>query len=364
MTSYNDKKACKCFSSQFKSYMHSLGLNTGISVDGEKEHLQKWGKLSRNIEPYSYRLFSRYCGNNPNIVPEEVGQRKIETVLNPLRFRAFYSDKNMYGLYLDKTCMPKTILRRIHGGPFLDADFTPFYSVDTIIQSDCGKLILKPAIGSASGRGVMLFIRKGDRYVSVKENIVLDKVFLSSYGDDFILQEAVEQHPYMAQFCLSSVNTLRLSVYRSIKDDDVHVIGSIMRIGKSGEFIDNAHSGGRFIGIDLATGKCGKYVCDQYGNMADNWNGINFKDANFVIPFWKEVIGFAKYVGKCNHHMRLLALDIALDKNGKPCLIEYNCEGFSYWLFMFTGKTPFGKYTDEIIDYCVKHPICKGALLI
>lgn len=47
-----------------------------------------------------------------------------------------------------------------------------------------------------------------------------------------IVQEAVMQHEYINQFCDSSVNTLRLSLYKRIKDDKCHVTAAIMRIGK------------------------------------------------------------------------------------------------------------------------------------
>lgn len=364
---YFDRKAYKRFSSQFKLYLNKLGLGN-LPCNGENEYMQKWKQLSKDVERYSYRLFSHYCGNDPNIVPEEVGHRKIETALNPLSFRAFYGDKNMYSLYLDKTCMPDTILRRVGGGPILSDNFTPphanFIKQGEIIPMKYDKLILKPSIGTSSGKGIMLFYRDENGYISADGNIPLNMDFLYSYGDNFILQEGIKQHSYLSQFCPTSVNTLRIAVYRSVKDEIVHVIGSIMRIGKNGKFVDNAHSGGRFVGIDIKTGELGSYVCDQYGNKIDEWNEINFKNNNFVIPYWEEVIEFAKYVGKCNHHMRLLALDIALDEKGKPCLIEYNCDSFSYWLFMFTGKTPFGEYTDEIIDYCIKHPVHKVVLLI
>ena len=121
---YFDRKAYKRFSSQFKLYLNKLGLGN-LPCNGENEYMQKWKQLSKDVERYSYRLFSHYCGNDPNIVPEEVGHRKIETALNPLSFRAFYGDKNMYSLYLDKTCMPDTILRRVGGGPILSDNFTP-----------------------------------------------------------------------------------------------------------------------------------------------------------------------------------------------------------------------------------------------
>lgn len=44
-----------------------------------------------------------------------------------------------------------------------------------------------------------------------------------------------------------------------------------------------------------------------------------------------------------------------LDESNEPVLIEYNIRAFSVWLFQFTNGSGFGKYTDEIIEYCIEH---------
>lgn len=214
------------------------------------------------------------------------------------------------------------------------------------------RLILKPSTDSCSGVGVMLFERKGKEWICDNEGVKLTEDFLLNYRDNFVLQEAIEQHSYISQFCPTSVNTFRIAVYRSVRDESINVLGTIMRIGKNGSVCDNAHAGGMFIGIDKVSGALNKYVCDQYGNKQNIWNGIDFSKNNFAIPSWDKIIEFSKYIGSVNHHCRLLALDVALDNDGNPRLIEYNCDGFSYWLFMFTGQKPLGEFTDEIIEYC------------
>lgn len=43
-----------------------------------------------------YLLFSRYIGNDINIVPEAISHNIIEPILNPVEYRRFYEDKNMF----------------------------------------------------------------------------------------------------------------------------------------------------------------------------------------------------------------------------------------------------------------------------
>lgn len=190
-----------------------------------------------------------------------------------------------------------------------------------------------------------------------KEGIKFDKHFLDKYSEnhkDFIVQEGLTQSRYVSQFNPTSINMIRVATYRSVLDNKVHVVAIIMRMGKFGSEIDNAHAGGLFIGVDKH-GKIGKYACDQYGNKYDEFNGLNFKSGEFIIPNFDKVIEFAKSVGEKIPHHRLLAQDIAIQANGEPCLVEFNIRAFSVWLFQFTSGNAFGEYTDEIIDYCAKN---------
>ena len=339
----------------FKRILKLQGYNPHEKIEGEEAYVKKWNALSLPVERYSYRLYSHYCGKNPDIVPEVIGRSIIEPILNPVRFRAFYSDKNLYRKYLPDSFLPRTIACRIGGGNILDQAYQPIQNeVFANVPKDMNELILKPSIDSNSGVGVMKLIRHGSDWYTNNEDLFTEKD-LMGFGDDFILQEAIKQHPFMSHFCATSVNTLRIATYRSVKDEQVHVISSCMRIGKLGSFVDNAHAGGMVIGINIDTGKLQNYATDQYGCRYSNWNDINFIQSEYFVPNWENILNFARKVAIRNLHLRFLALDICIDKEGMPKLIEFNCVAFSYWLMMFNGYTPFGNYTDEIIDYCSKH---------
>lgn len=346
------------FFKDYKSSMKKLGYDPHKKAVGEENYLTVWKPITKHVNKYAYRYFCNYfrknTGGGTYIVSGDIGHSYIEEYLNPPRLRAFYSDKNLFEQYLDDSILPKTYLRRIGGSCLLNKNYEPANL--TYILGEIPKdrsLILKPSIDSNSGKGVMLFEFNNGEWYAKQEKQVLNADFLIAYGRDFILQDCLNQHSYISQFCSTSINTLRLCVYRSVKDESINVTAAIMRIGKSGSITDNAHSGGVFIGISLKDGTLDEYVCDQYGNVKNVWNGIDFKTNRYVIPNWAQIINFAKYIGRQNHHCRLLALDICLDPNGEPKLIEYNVNVFSYWLFNFTGQIPLGAFSQEIIDYVV-----------
>lgn len=350
---YRHYRLYKIYSAQNKQRLE-LQHFENKKAEGEDAYMQKWKVLSSRVEPYSYRFFSHYMGYNPNIIPEDIGRTYIEDVLNPLKLRPVYTDKTLFPEIVGKENVPRTIVCRINGGQLLDAEFKNAEKELSEYIGEAGSLILKPTENACSGRGIIKFLKKGDAFVSTDGKTVLSKAFLESYRKNFCLQEAVEQHDFMNKFCPTAVNTIRLCLYRSVKDEKPRVTASIMRIGRNGSVVDNATGGGKFVGVNVATGEMGKVVLDHQGNKENVWNGVDFSQNTFIIPYWKDVIAFAECVGTRIPHHRLIALDIALNKDGKPILIEFNIEWFTFWLYEYTNQEVFGEYTDEIIEYCKK----------
>ncbi len=344
-------KQYKEFSSKFKQLI-ALHHFENKKAEGEDEYIHKWSILSTRVEPYSYRFFCHYCGHTPNIIPEDIGRTIVEEILNPKKYRDTYADKNLFPRIIGEQFVPRTIICRINGRMLLDSNYNAAdKDLETYI-GDATSLILKPTIDTHSGQGIIKFDKKENTFVSPGQKDILSKEFLMTYGRDFCLQEAVKQHHFMDSLCSTSVNTIRLCLYRSVINNEPIVTASLIRIGKKGSFVDNALSGGVLIGVDLATGELGKFVVDQYGNKQNTWNNVDFSNNTFVVPNWDKVIDFAKYIGGRILHHRLIALDIALKEDGNPIMIEYNINAFGYWAFMLVNQEVLGKYTDEVIDYC------------
>lgn len=344
-------KAYYVYRNQSLKYMKWLGIRNS-KVAGEEEYVQKWSQLSRKVDIVSYRLYSHYCGCIPDIVPEDIGRIIIEEKLDPPRYRDFYNDKSLYPVLLGNKCVPQTLICRINGSVLLEKSLLPLPTDVVTACKGFDRIILKPSIDSSSGQGIELFTLKNNVYCNSNGDILSDD-YLLNYSNNFVLQVAIEQHQDLAVFNKSSLNSIRIATYRSVKDESPHVLSAILRIGKTGSTVDNAHAGGRYIGIDISNGKLGSYTCDQYGNKSTEWNDIDFSASTYFIPEWEKVLSFAEEVTRKIYHHRLLALDITVTKEGMPKLIEFNIGGFSYWLFEFTNQKPLGDYTKEIINYCI-----------
>lgn len=357
---YNDCVA------KFRERLELNNLPIESCAPGEEEYIRFWSQFSNRVEPYSYRYFYRLVGENPHIIPEDIADAIIEAKLNPTVYRRFYSDKNAYSQYISPhSILPKTFLCRIEGGGILAADFArPIVNgneLDWNISAkdvacfigDYDKIVLKPSQDSHSGQGVMLFEKENGRYVS-KDGQVLDGHFLREYNCNFVLQEVLKQHDFMARFCKSSVNTFRVMTYRSVEDENIYIMGSVLRIGREGSFVDNLFAGGGFVCVNVESGTLHQRVFDQYGRVGNTINNVDFSKEIIQIPFWNCIVDTAKSIARQNPHCRLLAMDLMYDIDGNVRFIESNVDGFNWSFCMYAGGIPFGGKFDEVINYCSK----------
>lgn len=323
---------------------------------GVKEYLAKWKRISKRVSELDYCIFSQYVGEDSNLVPEFVLHQVIEPIFLPEVFKGFYNDKNMYDKLLPKDYLAESLVRCI-GGIFTDGDYSVIYHIDdsylTKICNKCNKVIAKPTLDTGNGNSILLWELKDVEYVPIGHSIKFSVASLTSYykSGNFVVQKCLEQSAFTAQFNETSVNTFRIFTYKSVQDNLPHVTRVVFRMGKKNSYIDNSHGGGRFIGVNTDGSFANSFVLDADGNQYRTFNGIDFSSKVFVVPDFDRVIAFSKSVSEKIFHNRTLDLDVMIDKDGNPKLIEFNVDMCSPWLYQFSTGSVFGKYTDEVIDY-------------
>lgn len=341
----------KSYNNLYKNIIKTTNIDSN-PVQSEGEWLAKWKSYNIKFSPFSYRIFSKYVGEDINIIPLEICAGIVEPVLTPELYRAYYNDKNGYDILFSDFLRPETLLKNING-TYYDKNYEPLYNIDELLESIANfyeKVIIKPT-REASGRGVQLFKKINGKFVNNNGHILSKNYLDNNYKSNFIIQDVVKQSSFGAQFNESSLNTIRVVTYKSVKTGEIYVINAIMRIGAKGNCIDNAHGGGMFVGVDK-NGKIGKFACNWLGETKKIFNGIDFENNEYIIPNWDKVSQFAINISNKIIHHNLVALDIALNENEQPILIESNIGGFGAWPFQFTNGSAFGEYTDEIMEYC------------
>ena len=325
-------------------------------VEGEEKWLAHWRKYDKNLQPLCYRIFSHFIGKEKKIIPLELVSSIIEPILTPAKYREYYSDKNNFLRILPPSFLPEYFLMDIDGLVYdSNYDIVEKENIDKIISKLANRfdrIVIKPS-RSSSGNGVQI-IKKNDAGLFVaKNNIPFSYDFIKqNYKTNWCLQECINQSDYMAHFNPTSINTIRIAVYRD-ETGNWMCLSAALRIGAVGSEVDNAHAGGKFCGI-LPNGKIGNYVCDVLGKKEGIFNELDFENNNWKIPNYDMVKQFAIDVAKKIIHHDLIAMDIALDKNDKPVLWEFIVGGFGSWIFPMTGSEVFAGIEDEVMDRCYR----------
>jgi len=338
-----------------------------IDLQCEKEFIAKWDVLFNPVNVNFYRMYSKFVGNDPNIVSDDIFHCVIEPILNLQTANSLYADKNMYELLISPDLFPKCILRNIES-EFLDRNYAHIDMTASKFDNSFLKnpqiialkqFIIKPTIDTSSGSGVHLFKYDGAKWRNEEGDVLSYSYLMNSYSSNFIFQECIEPSSYNKNFNTDSFNTFRVVTYRSVMDEQVHLLGITMRMGAKGSFKDNVHAGGYIVEI-LEGGRVGNYVLDTNLLKYDTANGVNFKNNNFVIPNYHKIVELAFYIAKKMPLQRVLSFDLILDKNDEPRVIEINIKNQTVDVVQTFSSSFFGSYTNEVINYCVenKYKIC------
>lgn len=355
---YKDNK--KAFEINYKKISsNAVSLSEVKNKENLKAWMNKWSVFGVKPSIRGYKVFSKLfkVENMINYVPEAISRCFIEPVLTPEEFTPFYNDKNSFDLLLPEGYLPKTFLRSIDG-KLMDGKYRSVYPHEergglsgflrSVTSTD--ELVVKPS-RSTWGKGFAIFKWSDGLWMNSDGNTLSLSYLKQHYGRNWMIQERLHQSAFLAQFNPTSVNTIRIACYRSVRTGELVTLNAVLRIGSKGAMVDNASAGGVFVEIK-DDGTLGKKVLNKYGKESTSHNDIEFSTNEFKIPHYERIKAFVIDIASRMPHMNLFANDVMIDENCNPRLVEVNTNGFTYWLYQLNSNPAFGKYTDEIIDFC------------
>ena len=179
----------------------SLPSKMTLSYDKIKKHLDIWKGIGSKPNLKWYKVFASINTNNdPEYITETDYYNKVELILNNRAFSEAYCDKNFYHNYLDNSILPRVFLRNIQG-TYYDGTFhliQPINDLSIWIPDKINKIIAKNSIDSGGGEGVALFVRTGKDWTDAKGTIITKSYLEKVFENNFLLQEYIEQHPFIA----------------------------------------------------------------------------------------------------------------------------------------------------------------------
>lgn len=170
--------------------------------------------------------------------------------------------------------------------------------------------VFKP-YNSSKGAGVQL--------ITFNDSQLVEALF-EEYGP-FIIEDVIESHKQLSVLNSDSVNTVRIITYYNGKD--VLIDGCLLRVGRKGSFVDNGGAGGIVVGIDISTGRLGKYGYDQAGQRYEFHPDSMVKFSGYQLPNWEGAMSLiecsARTLGKY-----YIGWDITCMPSCEWCVVEVN----------------------------------------
>ena len=286
-------------------------------VGKKNPYFKKWGF---DVSQLDAEYYSRVSGiKADHYVTRSMAVHFIYPYLDRYDFVSAYMDKNiqknLLGL-LDKNIpvdMPEDVIVNSNG-VFFDGhglECTKEQALDILVRY--GKeTILKPTVESFGGHGIV-------KVLGCTTKIQYKELF-QKYRYNYTFQKLVEQHPIMAEFNPTSVNTVRIVTYRDFRKRR-KVLYACLRFGGKGSVMDNVCSGGGYTGIDVNTGK----MIDRKRYSYYQMNVPMLPDTipNYI-PCWNKMKDAALFLHGKLPQLNIVGWDFTLTPEEIPVLIEFN----------------------------------------
>ena len=295
-------------------------------------------------------------------VPEDIQYGLIEPILNNRSFCLSFNDKNLYHRYLGQysKMLPKTILRSIDYHVY-DENYTSLKDSEIISvfeNLDEGvTFIAKPTIETGGGENVVSFKKIGSKILFLEKELFYNDFLYDlslRFKGSFILQHKIKQHIYFSVFNESSVNTVRMYVYRSVVDNKVHPLHAYIRYGAKGSLVDSSSQGGFTCGINISTGCINPFSVSKEGKkIYHDIAPLNNLDKN--VPCFSQMKDLAKEIAYLFPYHHLLGFDFCVDENANVRLFEVNNLYVGVINQQMSTGPLYREFTDEIIDYCLNN---------
>lgn len=315
-----------------------------LTPQEEKEAKEYWSRLPLRFYLSECHVFKTLAGFDKRFLPIDLYYPYIKKSLNPDKYTFSLGHKALFHNLYSGFLQPVTIVVCIRG--------TYFDSSRHVIDKAAAiekikaytQCIIKPTIETRCGKGVtIIHPSKSDI------NTLLDE-----HGEDFIVQEILQQSAQTAQFNPHSLNTFRVtSLFINSK---VSICAISFKFAQGANVVDNLRAGGLMISVD-EDGQFHDFALDHaFVKHYEHNDGRKF--SSFKIH---EVSKIAQLI-KEQHplvlpNLGIVGWDIALDSHNEPVLIEPNVWYPGIQFSQHCAQRPFfGDRTDEVIDYVLTHP--------
>lgn len=324
-----------------KDKFESLTFNEKCQIS------ELWSGLD-NLKGFSFsefEMFKKIYGFDARFLTHSIYLPVVARLLNDFPYTKIFEDKGLYG-YIKSTNLrfPKCFVRHISSDYYDDNMHQLTY--EQVIENCIGhdELFIKPSHETSGGKGAKLLnfrsLSLDDRRNTIHNELLNRK-------ENYVVQECIHQHPVMAQFNQSSVNTFRITTL--MLNGRFSLCSIVLRCGKHGSTVDNWGAGGLMLHVNQ-DGIVNSIAHDIHLNEYKSNGQCVFSEC--TIPQLPEII---EAIRKCHNDFaicKFIGWDIAINQDGEPIIIELNSSQPGVIGEQLVSGPIFGDRTQEVIDYC------------
>ena len=324
-----------------KKYARGLGKNPEVEEKYADLIRPYWRRFKVPVpKKYWFTLFANK--NQPfsaQYIPDDLWYGHIIPHYNNLIFAKALQDKCLHNILFSDVKRPETVVKNV-AGVFYDDDLNLLTRQQAVARChDAGRIVIKPSVGSGQGHSIR-FLESGS--LSDRE---IEDIF-RQYGQNYIVQKKLAQHPELARFNPSSLNTVRVITF--LHNDRVHILSAVLRTGGAGSEVDNTSQGG----FQITIRPDGHLMPTGFSHAGGRWHyddkaADGLAIAGLAIPSYDRIIDTVRAQAARMGHFKIIGWDMAVDTEGMPVLVEYN---------VIPGQNQesdgptFGALTDEVLE--------------
>jgi len=210
-----------------------------------------------------------------------------------------FCTKETHALFLDKARFNKRFEKNVKRGWIISKGKTEADIEDFITRY---KTVIAKPLKDFGGHGVFKISESTDSYKSDIQKLNN----LIKQGEDYIIEQTIENVDYIKQLSPSSLNTIRIVTVID-KRGDLHIVAALLRMGNGVAITDNYHDGGMACPIDIEQNvlcktaygmNCKEFDVHPFSNI--KFEGYRISDFSRCLDIIKEVTFYepeARYVG-------------------------------------------------------------------
>ena len=261
------------------------------------------------------RVYKQQFGFDPFFVSDY----QLEFILrrtNPYNQVISLENKALYDVYFPQIPFPKSYLKCINGVLWADNHIIGrggYIGSGYLLERGILSFVIKPTVETGCGKGVRLI-----NLAAEDDKRAFLSGLLDSFGENFIVQEIIKQHPDVMRLNPASVNSCRIT---SVFINGCFSYSSIIKFGKQNSNIDNWQSG--YLGGIEENGNLKGVAYDSQLNKTTSANGVDLSKVR--LPMFGEMIAKIKDWHTCYfRQVGIIGWDVLIDSTNNVRVIEMN----------------------------------------